>query len=76
MVSSGLVDRLWLRIPDVLPASVAGIFRGGCTSPEDTIYIDASREGLNQYICNFLSYEIHGFVNSQVEVQKIVIQPS
>ena len=31
MVSSGLVGRgLRLQIPEVSPASVAGIFRGGC----------------------------------------------
>ena len=56
---------LRLQIPDVSPASVAGIFRdttdadeksGICnlrprpTGSEDTIYIDAGRESLNQYI--------------------------
>ena len=53
MVYSGLVDHgLRLQIPDVSSVSVADIFRGGRkprpTSPEDTIYIDAGRESLNQ----------------------------
>ena len=60
MMYSGLMGRgLRLRVPDVSPASVAYIFRDAAstavsevmiTSTEYTLYIDAGRESLNQYI--------------------------